>query len=271
MNAASPVYCVACGRSIFENYSAFGVDRKHWAYRLNGEQRLNSEQRGNYSVSDQCCCSWHCLNIAKQRIEDLQLQIKRLRKGQPMLKMTERQQRIVDMINQGFTNPQIRATLPTSGTELKLCRQMAERMKAQGVQPTADDTPTPAITVTAPAQPTEAPTAPAKAPEATAAKPAAASEPAQPPEETAELEPLNTLESIAQAPAPHPSPRVKVSHKLLYETDLLALLDDSSKDYYELDIDPAAMHSDCAGLTLLINKRYLAQIAQELTDICGTI
>lgn len=61
----------------------------------------------------------------------------------------------------------------------------------------------------------------------------------------------------------------------MYNSDFVTLTVDDAEQYVELEVDSLALEDDAQNGELHIDKRYLAQIAQELNEIvrlvCGTI
>lgn len=83
-------------------------------------------------------------------------------------------------------------------------------------------------------------------------------------------------ESVASEPAPMQAQQPKVHAKrfAMYNSDFVTLTVDDAEQYVALEIDSLALEDDAQSGELHIDKRYLAQIAQKLTEIvrlvCGT-
>lgn len=80
--------------------------------------------------------------------------------------------------------------------------------------------------------------------------------------------------SAETAPVQVQRPKVHAKRFAMYNGDFVTLTVDDAEQYVELEIDSLAMEDDAQSGELRIDKRYLVQIAQELTEIvrlvCGT-
>lgn len=80
--------------------------------------------------------------------------------------------------------------------------------------------------------------------------------------------------SAEAAPVQAQRPKVHAKRFAMYNSDFVTLTVDDAEQYVELEIDSLALEDDAQSGELHIDKRYLAQIAQELNEIvrlvCGT-